>query len=308
VRKAVYVLPSTPETLEDFQWLRQEILDAGGVATVFLADAVGSAENEELVRAFQEARDGDYEMILDELKTLERADRKEASPNIPDELVRLRQRLDALVAIDFFEAPKREKALAACQRCEEIFRKTAPAPEPVRVCDPAAYQKRRWVTRKGIHIDRVSSAWLIRRYIDPEARFSFVEAGTKLRKGDVPFDMFEAEFGHHGEDCTFETLVKAFALDDSVVEIISRIVHDADVKDEKFGRRDTEGIEKTIRALGFRLSDKRLLEVGLDLFDGLAEVLRQERGSGRGESGGKGQKTEIRRQRAQDRRRKGRRV
>jgi len=146
----------------------------------------------------------------------------------------------------------------------------------VRVSDPAKYRKRRWVTRRGLHIDRVASAWLIRRYIDQEARFSFVEEGTRLRKGDVPFDMFGVDFGHHGDDCTFETLFRAFGLDDPVLEAISRIVHDADLKDGKFGRRETEGIEKAVRALGFQLADERLLEVGLHLFDGLLEVIRRE--------------------------------
>ena len=276
VRKAVYVLPSAGDALEDFQWLRQEILDAGGEATVFVADAVGSAENQEIVSAFRDARDRDYTTLLEELKVLEKADPDEANSSIPDGVVRLRQRLDAVMAIDFFEAPKRAEALAACQRCERLVRMPVPAPEPVRVSDPAEYRKRRWVTRKGLHIDRVASAWLIRRRIDPEARFSFVEEGTKLRKGDVPFDMFEVDFGHHGDDCTFETLRKAFGLDDPALEGISRIVHDADLKDAKFGRRDTEGIEKAIRALGFQLADERLLEVGLHLFDGLLEVIRRE--------------------------------
>ena len=105
-----------------------------------------------------------------------------------------------------------------------------------------------------------------------------MEEGTKLRKGDVPFDMIDVDFGHHGDDCTFETLRKAFGLDDPLLQAISRVVHDADVKDGKFGRRDTEGIEKAIRALGTQLPDKRLLEVGLHLFDGLLEVIGREGG------------------------------
>ena len=276
IKHSVYVLPSTPEALEDFQWLRQEIVDAGGKATVFMADAIDSAEDQEIVRAFQEARDRDYAEILEELHVLEKACVEDAGRGISVDLVKLRRQLEAVVAIDFFEAPKRAEALSACRRCEELIQAPKPAVEAVEVSDPSAYRKRRWVTRKGPHIDRLASAWLIRRYVDPEAQFAFVEEGTMLQEDDVPFDMFGADFGHHGDDCTFETLQRAFGLDDPALDVIARIVHDADLKDGKFGRRDVEGIEKTIRALSSQLSDDRLLEVGLHLFDGLSEIIKQE--------------------------------
>ena len=278
VKNSVYVLPSTPETLEDFQWLRQEIVDAGGEATVFTADAIDSAEDQEIVRTFQEARDRDYTDILEELRVLEKACIEGSERRLSADLIKLRRRLEAVVAIDFFEASKRAEALSARRRCEALIQRPKSAVKTVKVSDPSAYRKRRWVTRKGLHIDRLASAWLIRRYVDPEAQFAFVEEGTPLRKNDVPFDMFEVDFGHHGDNCTFETLLKAFGLDDPVLEGITRIVHDADLKDGKFGRRDTEGIEKAIRALSSQLPDDRLLEVGLYLFDGLSEILKQEGG------------------------------
>lgn len=276
VKNSAYILPSSPAALEDFQWLKQEIVDAGGEATVFTADAVSRAEDQEIIRAFQEARDRDYTALLEDLHVLEKACAGGEGDNITADLKKLGRRLEALIAIDFFEAPRRAEALAAHRRCEELIQKPKASQEVVRVSKPAAYRKRRWVTRKHPHIDRLASAWLIRRYIDPEARFAFVEEGAKLRKGDVPFDMFEVEFGHHGDDCTFETLRKAFGLDNPALEVVARIVHDADLKDGKFGRRDVEGIEKAIRALGSQLPDDRLVEVGMLLFDGLLEIIRQE--------------------------------
>lgn len=251
-------------------------MDAGGEATVFTADAVSRAEDQEIIRAFQEARDRDYAVLLEDLHVLEKAGAEGEGDNITANLKKLGRRLEALIAIDFFEAPRRAEALAAYRRCEELLQKPKLSREVVLVSKPATYRKRRWVTRKSLHIDRLASAWLIRRYIDPEARFAFVEEGAKLRKSDVPFDMFEVEFGHHGDDCTFETLRKAFGLDNPALEAVARIVHDADLKDGKFGRRDTEGIEKAIRALGAQLRDDRLLEVGLQLFDGLLEIVNQE--------------------------------
>lgn len=276
VRNAVYVLPASPESLEDFQWLRQEIVDGGGEATVFTADAVNSVEEQEIIRAFQEARNRDYAEITAELHVLEKACTKGAGRSAAADLAKLRRRLEAVIAIDFFEAPRRAEALAVLQRCEELIQAPKSAPKAVQVSDPSAYRKRRWVTRKHPHIDRLASAWLIRRYIDPEAQFAFVEEGAKLHRRDVAFDMFGVEFGHHGDECTFETLLKVFALKAPVLEIIARIVHDADLKDGKFGRRDAEGIEKVVRALASQLPDERLLEVGLCLFDGLLEVVKRE--------------------------------
>lgn len=276
VKNAVYVLPNTSASLEDFQWLRQEILDAGGEATVFTADAVGNAENQGIIRAFQEARDGDYATLLEELTLLEKECLEDTDHRIADDLHRLRQRLEGVMAIDFFEAPKHAEALAACQRCETLIQTPGQVLDAIVIADLSAYQNRRWVTRESPHIDRVASAWFIRRYIDPEAQFAFVEEGSELGKGDIPFDMFGVDFGHHGDDCTFETLRKAFGLDDPTLVAIGQIVHDADLKDGKFGRRDTEGIEKTIRSLGTQLPDDKLLEIGLQLFDGLLEIVGQE--------------------------------
>jgi hypothetical protein len=276
VKNGVYLLPLTPASLEHFQWLRQEIQDAKGEAAIFAADAVGSTESQEIVRAFREARDADYLAILEDLDTLEKvlADDEERSSS--DELTRLRQQLDRVVSIDFFEAPRRSETLAACRRCEALVRAPIPTAEPIAACRTSTYRNRRWVTRKRPHIDRLASAWLIRRYIDSEARFAFVDEGARLRKDDVPFDMFGVDFDHRGDDCTFETLRKAFGLEEPALEAIARVVHDADLKDGKFGRRDAEGIERAVRALGTRLADRKALEVCLHLFDGLFEIVRQE--------------------------------
>lgn len=276
VRNSVYVLPASPEALEDFQWLRQEIVDGGGEATVFTADAVSSLEEQEIIRSFQEARNHDYAGVIADLHALEKACVKGPGRSAAADLAKLRRRLEAVMAVDFFEASRRAETLVALRRCEGLIQTPKSVPKVVRVSDPSTYRKRRWVTRRHLHIDRLASAWLIRRCIDLEAQFAFVDDGAKLRKGDVPFDMFEVEFGHHGDECTFETLLKAFGLDDPVLEVIARIVHDADLKDGRFGRRDVDGIEKAIRALASQLPDGRLLEVGMCLFDGLLEVVKRE--------------------------------
>ena len=128
-----------------------------------------------------------------------------------------------------------------------------------------------WVTREGVHVDRISSAWLIRRFIDPAAKFKFVPArGYKPRPSELRFDMFEAEYSHVGEDCTFQTLARKFALADRAVTAIGEIVHDIDCKDESFARPETAGIASLIRGIADSHSeDTARIERGSALLDDL---------------------------------------
>ena len=130
------------------------------------------------------------------------------------------------------------------------------------------------MTRTRPGIDRVSSAWLIRRFIDPKARFVF---GTdpNTRTEAIPFDMFcEQGFGHRGEDCTFETLQKEFSIKDTKIKRIAQIIHDADLGDEKFGRTEGEGLDKVLIGWAKQdVPDDELLQRGMDLIEGLYESI-----------------------------------
>ena len=146
--------------------------------------------------------------------------------------------------------------------------------EPPRL-DLAKLRGRRWVTRPRPHIDRIASAWLIKRFCDPDATFAFADAADAARKG-IPFDVLGADFGHHGEDCTFETLMRRFGLKDRRVKLIAEIVHEADLHDGKFTRDEATGVDLAIRALAEATSDDHdLLERGMALFDGLYTILKQ---------------------------------
>jgi hypothetical protein len=142
------------------------------------------------------------------------------------------------VSLDYFGAPGRaaaEQAIAALEKGGVAMIESGPAPAPVR--------GRTWVTRAGVRFDRMSSAWLIRRFIDPEARFKFVPAkGYRPEEGELRFDMFEAEFTHEGDRCTFETLLHRFGLRDPALRILAETIHDLDCKDEKYARPETAGI------------------------------------------------------------------
>jgi hypothetical protein len=159
-----------------------------------------------------------------------------------DELKRLRKRLDELGAVDFFGCARVAEARAWIARLD-VSPTTSPGPT-------RDWQGTTWVTRAGIKVDRMASAWLIRRYIDPRGKFRFVRGKSHAAApGEARFDMFEAEFGHEGDACTFEVLVRRMALTDPGLRAIAEQVHDLDVKDGKFGRPDTAGFGVTIEAI-----------------------------------------------------------
>ena len=141
------------------------------------------------------------------------------------------------------------------------------------------------MTRRNLHIDRLASAWLIKRFIDKRPRFHFVAEGEPV-EGGIPFDMFGAEFTHQGEDCTFETLIKRFGLgDDDALGHIAEIVHDVDLKDDKFNRLEAAGLDATVRGLSELLKDDRKLlqQSGVDLRRAVRAVERRsEKGQGEG--------------------------
>lgn len=186
---------------------------------------------------------------------------------LPSQIARLRLRFQEIVSIDFFGSPLRdpvERTLAAMQE-----QKSKPSLPELGKVSRSSYRNRKWVTRPRPGVDRVMSAWLIHKFIDPKARFVFANEGQKLTDA-VPFDMYDGGFGHRGEDCTFETLTKAFRITDKRVAVMGEIVHDADLFDEKFGRREGFGVDEVMKGWAHQnLSDSELLERGMQLAEGI---------------------------------------
>ena len=252
IKNSVYVLPFSEQTHEDFQWLKQEIESAGGEATVFRAGAVEGATDDEIISTFRKERDEDYARITVELDGLTGAVREQKRKGqflsgriagFEAELDKLHAELERIRAVDFFKARGQRAALASYERCQKVLRlsqsRKAKATRSRSAAgaslDLAQYQGRRWITRRNLHIDRLASAWLIKRFIDSRPRFFFVGEGETV-EGGIPFDMFGAELTHHGEDCTFETMMKRFGLsNDAALCQIAEIVHDIDLKDLKPG-------------------------------------------------------------------------
>ena len=295
IKNSVYVLPANDKTNEDFQWLKQEIESAGGEAAVFRAGSVEGATDDEIISAFRKARDEEFAAITAEFDGLtgrirEQSRAKHLSPARltahETELDRLHGELERVIANDFFEAKGRAAALTAYDRSQKAIRlsqtpatKATSAPTKPGVLSVAEFQNRRWVTRRNLHIDRLASAWLISQFIDKRPRFYFVGDDETIEAG-IPFDMFGAEFTHQGEDCTFETLLKRFGLTDIPgLRELAQIVHDIDLKDDKFNRLEAAGLNAIINGLSENLhDDRKLLQQCSAIFDGLFTLFGKQAG------------------------------
>ena len=260
VKNSVYVLPATEDTLEDLQWVRREVVAGGGeafVAEARFVDGLSEAETETLFRA---ARDVDYHELADELRPALAAAKKKKKlddatrAELKVKLDRARKRFDEIAAIDFFSASGREVVDGLLG---ELAARLSGGGEPANgALDLADYRRRTWVTRQNIHVDRIACTWLIRRFVDPDARFKFVAGKTyEPQGGELRFDMFDAEFTHEGDKCSFEVIIERFGLRDAGLRVIAEIVHDIDLKDGKFGRADADGVARVISALAMSAKD-----------------------------------------------------
>ena len=273
LKRSAYLLPDTPERYEDFQWLAQEIQREGGEATLIRVQQIENVTHEDVLRLFHEPRDQDYRQLAARYrKLLQSLDKKSAakSARIQEELARLTKDHQRIRDIDFFEA----RGGAEVRRLEEAITMRTRRPESPRREEPptldlSKLRGRRWVTRPRPHIDRIASAWLIKRFIDTEAEFVFAPP-TEFPKDAIPFDAPNVELSHQGEDCTFETLVKRARLRDRRLVRLAEVVHEADLRDGKFSHEEARGIDAAVRALLAASSDDHtVLAQGMALFEGL---------------------------------------
>jgi len=291
LKNSVYVLPRGDQAREDFQWVRREVVSGGGEATVCEAGLVEGHSDADVEALFIRAREADYAALAGEASRLARrlAGSRTRVPAGSDQdrqtLARLRRRLTEVARIDFFGAPGRDTVEGRLAEIERRLRPGAPPPAGRatpggRAPRPAGrYRGRTWVTRRGVQVDRIASAWLIRRFVDSKARFKFVPGHDYApRRGEVRFDMFEGEFTHDGDLCTFEVLLREFGLREAALRSLGEIVHDIDVKDAKFGRAEAPGLERLLAGLSLRHpDDEARLAEGASLFDSLQESFKRKR-------------------------------
>jgi hypothetical protein len=262
VKNATYALPAGPQAQEDFEWALKEITAAGGEGMIVEARLIDGLSDDAVRGLFNSAREADYRALAKEIRAVE-------NDAAPAQVARLRAEATRIAAIDFFGANGREDVEA------RLAALSVPAAAPIRAGKPlVAGSGHVWVTRREVHVDRIGSAWLIRRFIDPQATFKFVPAkGYRPRPGELRFDMFEAEFTHEGDRCTFEVLLQKASLDQPALTAISEIVHDIDLKDGKFARAEAAGIAALIDSLARAdISDQERVDRGGQLFDNLYDL------------------------------------
>ena len=262
LRTSGYLLPNNPETQERFEWLAAIIRKYKGEASVAQVASFDGLPHEKISHLFIEARNKDYQQLV--------ANLKRSNHSKPGQISTLRRRFQEIVAIDFFQSPLRKQVESMLEAAE---RGGMPSRNGSRR-SKREFLNRTWITRPRPGIDRVSSAWLIQRFIDPNARFVFADDPRHF-PNSIPFDMFTEEgFGHRGDDCTFETLCKQFSLKDRKVRTISQIIHDADLGDEKFGRAEGVGLDRVLNGWARQqLSDEELLRRGIELIEGIYSAL-----------------------------------
>jgi hypothetical protein len=287
IKNSVYVLPKNDQNYESFQWIMKEITQGKGDASICGATFIDGIADSEVEALFTKARNAEYGELAESARKaaksfpgkakLTESKRKEVSL----ELAKFKKRLTEITAIDFFGSSGREVAGGSIDEIESRLRATESGSASIGKSSISASELRgrTWVTRRGIHVDRIASAWLIARFIDPEAKFKYVDGKSyKPAPKELRFDMFEAEFTHEGDLCTFEVLIERTHLNDPALRQIAEIIHNIDLRDEKYRREDTAGIEAVINGICMaHKEDDARLSRGKALFDDLHEYFTRKR-------------------------------
>ncbi len=272
---SAYLLPDTPAHYERFQWIAKQIRDDGGQASIVRTSEIEGMAAPRLHAVFNEARAEDYSALITELTQLLRTNRRKVSDAFGAALERLRGRLAEIQRIDFFSCPRAQDALMLFGKAERLLSPRAKSVVAARA-KPADFRNKMWLTRPRPEIDRVASAWLIKRFIDPKARFVFAPK-PEDHPDAIPYDMVDVEFTHHGDDCTFETLLKRFSLTERTLRRLGEMIHEADLNDGKFAVVEAIGIDRMLKGLGhLGWNDEQILQHGFVSFDALYARLKEE--------------------------------
>jgi hypothetical protein len=284
IKNSVYVAPATAESRDGLARVARDVQRAGGDAVVCEARFVAGLSDANVEERFRAALAPEYADIAREAGRLgriidgRRPHREARSQSLAAELARLKRRFGVVVARDRFAAPGREAVAGllslAEDRLQGVERRAESAAGPAAAKPPRGAT---WVTRRGVMVDRVASAWLIRRFIDPAARFKFVSArGYRVARGEIRFDMSGAEYTHDAGKCTFEVLLERFGHADPALRAIAEIVHDLDLEDGRYAREEAAGVGRMIVGLALAHDrDEMRLQQGAPLFDTLYESFRR---------------------------------
>jgi len=270
VKNSAYLLPATDDTLEDFEWISQEITQQGGAAWLFRVEMIGGMSEDQIEDSFRQLHEPEFQDLIQQTSAL-----LEQAPHFSDDAIlsyrKLVRRHQELKRIDFFGCP-------SCSELEELLSRIEKQTKQAVLAQAGLAERAQvWVTRKGVKVDRIASAWLIRRFIDPEAKFRFVDPESYVHSpGEIRFDMFLGEYTHQGDLCTFEVLISEGGLrSDPALVAIAEIVHDIDLKEDRYQHAETSGVARMVGGLCVHTpADDDRLERGAMLFDSLYQSFR----------------------------------
>lgn len=271
----VHILPERDECVEAFQWLAQEIRQAQGEALVMRVEQFEGVTDAQLIELFREARHEEYSELEAQAAVLEQTiqatTNAENLSEMPETLGKLRRRHADIARIDYFDCPTSLRVAAKLVAIQQALSTSESSVQNVTPAIIAEYQDRRWVTRPRPHVDRLACAWLIRRFINPKA---VIRYALQPEPDEIAFDMSEAQFGHRGSLCTFETMLLAFNLNEPGLRAIAEIVHEIDLRDGQYTRPETMGVDAILKGwLLAGLADAELEAHGIALFEGLYVTL-----------------------------------
>jgi hypothetical protein len=270
IKTSTYLLPDQPAQYEQFQWLAQQIRDYGGDSTLVRAQEIEGLNREKVIAIFNEVRAKDYAELRKSLQGFMGRRKKMDAETAAAERERLTRQFREIRDVDFFDSPRGHDIAMLLRRAEGRSRA-----RQLVVLDPKQYQGKTWLTRPRPEIDRVGSAWLVSKFIDRKPQFVFAPTADAVPNA-IPFDMLDAEFSHHGNNCTFETLTRRFAISDKAVAKIGEMIHDADLDDARFQRVEAIGIDRVLKGWAKEgLRDEEILCRGFQCFDALYAFLQR---------------------------------
>ena len=270
IKTSTYLLPDEPPQYEQFQWLAQQIRDYGGDSTLVRAQGIEGLTRDEIVSLFNAARDKEYAELRKTLQNFISRRKRSDAEFVAVELERLTKQFRELREIDFFDSARGHEVAMLLRRAEGPHRR-----RKLQTLDAKQYRGKTWLTRPRPEIDRVGSAWLISKFIDRKSKFVFAPKADAVPDA-IPFDMLDAEFSHHGNYCTFETLTKRFSISDKAVAKIGEMIHDADLDDARFQRVEAVGIDRVLKGWAKEgLPDEEILRRGFECFDALYSFLQK---------------------------------
>src|SRR5204863_1808416 len=270
IKTSTYLLPDQPAQYEQFQWLAKQIRDYGGDSTLVRAQEIEGLTKDNVISLFNAARDKEYSQLRRSLQSFIPRRKKLDTELAAVELERLIRQFRELRQVDFFDSARGHDVAMLLRRAEGPRRS-----RQSEVLDAKQYRGKTWLTRPRPEIDRVGSAWLISKFIDPKAKFVFAPTAQAVPEA-IAFDMLDAEFSHHGNRCTFETLTKRFSVSDKAIAKIGEMIHDADLDDARFQRVECVGIDRLLKGWAKEgLPDDEILRRGFECFDALYAFLQR---------------------------------